>query len=441
MAEILIVDDDQSIATAFERFLAHEGHGCVIASNSEEAFKLVAERGPDLVVMDIRMPGVDGLQTLQELRRRFPDVHVVMMTAYGTSQTSIDAIRAGAFEYLTKPLDLDQLRGVINQVLKANESRRSVSPDETPAEQTPVKLVGDAPAMQQVYKMIGRLSNVDVPALIVGERGTGKELVAAAIHENSGRAAQPFRTVDCASLTDTEPESDFLGDAGGTIHLASVHVLPRHRQSSLARLIGDTRRPASVPRVIASTEADLPALVGTGAFDRGLYETLALITLRMPPLRERRDDIPLLVRHFLQRLSEELGRMIKGVDDQVLARFQEHGWPGNVLELEMALRRSAIVMSGDVITAADIADSLSDERFPGRQEVESVLSRSVRTALQERLVETAGKKRGSAYHDIVALVEATLVKEGLAITDGNQVKAADLLGVNRATLRKKATGD
>lgn len=440
MAEILVVDDDQSIATAFERFLAHEGHGCTIASNSEEAIRLVGERDPDMVVMDIRMPGVDGLRTLQELRQRFPDVPVVMMTAYGTSQTSIDAIRAGAFEYLTKPLDLDELRTVIDHVVTANQSRRRASGD-TPAA-APVTLVGDAPAMQQVYKMVGRLSRLDVPALIVGDRGTGKELVAATIHENSARASQPFRTVDCASLAESAQAGEVFGAAAGTLHLKSVQSLPRPLQAALARLLDEGRaRPGTSLRVIASTEQDLGEHVDSGAFSRSLYEALAIILLPLPRLSEHRDDIPLLVRHFLQRLNEELGRTIRSVDDQVLTRFHEHGWPGNVGELESVMRRACIIARGDVITLADVEDSLSSARFPGRQEVESTLSRAVRTALQERLVEAAGRPGSSVYHDIVSLVEATLVKEGLTITNGNQVKAADLLGVNRATLRKKASGD
>jgi DNA-binding NtrC family response regulator len=442
MAEILVVDDDQSIATAFERFLTHEGHGCTIASNAEEAVRLVGERDPDLVVMDIRMPGVDGLQTLQELRKCYPDVPVVMMTAYGTSQTSIDAIRAGAFEYLTKPLDLDQLRSVIDHVVAANESRRRSASRGEPQAQIPVKLVGDAPSMQLVYKMIGRLSTLDVPALVLGERGTGKELVAATIHDNSARAQQRFRTVDCAALTDAVLEHDVFGDPSGTLHLASVQALPRALQASLARLLGEARtRPGAAPRVIASTDHDLAEQFETGAFNRALYEALGVIALRLPPLREHREDIPLLVRHILQRLNEELGRAIASVDDQVLSRFHEHGWPGNIGELESVMRRACIVTRGDMITLADIGASLSDARFPGRHEVESTLARAVRTALQERLVQTAGRAGSSVYHDIVALVESTLVKEGLTITGGNQVKAADLLGVNRATLRKKASGD
>jgi DNA-binding NtrC family response regulator len=435
MAEILVVDDDQSIATAFERFLRHEGHVCTVASNAEDAVRLVAERDPDLVVMDIRMPGVDGLQTLQQLRSLYPDVYVVMMTAYGTSQTSIDAIRAGAFEYLTKPLDLDQLRTVIAHALAARRSRERASAEADVPPSPQVRLVGEAPAMQEVYKMIGRLATNDVPALIVGERGTGKELVAATIHANSGRRDGPFVTVDCATLDDATLESELTAAAGGTLHLAEVHALSRPLQARVLR----AARGAPTPRLIASTAKATAELVEDESFNREFYELLAVITLRVPPLRERSEDIALLVRSFTERFNEELNRTIKGVDEQVLQRLQEHDWPGNVGELESVVKRACIITRGDVITLADIGGSLSENRFAGRQDAESALCRAARVALQERLVDTTAAAEASAFHDIVSLVETTLVKEALSITNGNQVKASELLGLNRATLRKKAS--
>src|SRR5689334_17841572 len=196
MADILVVDDDQSIATAFERFLAHEGHEYALASNAEDALRLVEERRPALVFMDVRMPGVDGLQALKTLRGRYPDVYVVIMTAHGTSQTSIDAMRAGAFEYVTKPLDLDELRTVIGHALSA---KASVAPA-AGAQPARTALVGDSPGMQEVFKLIRVLAANDVPALVTGERGTGKELVVATLHDNSARRDQPFITIDCANL-------------------------------------------------------------------------------------------------------------------------------------------------------------------------------------------------------------------------------------------------
>ncbi len=440
MAEILVVDDDQSVASAFERFLRDEGYAYRIASNAQDAVRLIAERTPDLVVMDIRMPGVDGLQALHEIRSRFPEVYVVMMTAYGTSQTSIDAIRAGAFDYLTKPLDLDQLRSVIGKALAARQIRDEAhaSAEEGP----PVSLVGDTPAMHDVYKIIGRLATNDVPALVIGERGTGRQLVVATIHDNSERRDRPFLSLDCAAMPESVLESELFNRSAGTVHLAAVHALPPSLQARLARARGPERtRGLSgggvTARVIASTDQDLTEHVAAGTFNHELYDALAVVTLRLPPLRERREDIPLLVRHFVQRFNDELNRTIKGVDEQLSRRLQEHSWPGNVGELESVIKRACIVTRSDVLTAEDIGEILTARRFPARNDVEGVLARSVRTTLQERLIEPAGNSPSSVFHNIVDLVEATLVNEALAITNGNQVKAAEILGVNRATLRKK----
>jgi DNA-binding NtrC family response regulator len=453
MADILVVDDDQSIATAFEKFLRHEGHTCVLASNAVDGLAAVEARQPALVFMDIRMPGVNGLQALGMLRNRFPDVYVVIMTAHGTSQTSIDAIRAGAFEYVTKPLDLDELRAVIGHALSAKRGRDGAregghdgsgdgSTDVADQAVEPrVALVGDSLAMHEVYKLIGRLATTDVPALVLGERGTGKELVVATIHDNSARREQPFVTLDCAILAPDALDAEISALREGTLHLAAVHALPRALQGRLARMVrvDPGRGPARPPvRVIASTDQDLGAAVDAGTFSRELFEILSVITLRLRPLRERREDIPPLVRHFLQRFNDELSRGVSGVDDTTMRRLVEHAWPGNAAELERTLKRACIVTRGEVITLADLGSSLTDGRFEGRQGAESALERAARFALHERLVEKPTGEPSSVYHDIVGIVEAALVSEALTITNNNQVKAADLLGVNRATLRKKA---
>jgi DNA-binding NtrC family response regulator len=438
MADILVVDDDQAVALAFERFLRFERHTCRLASGAEDALRLIDEREPDVVVMDVRMPGVDGLEALQRIRSRWPDLYVVIMTAYGTSQTSIDAIRSGAFDYITKPLDLDRLRDVIRQALSARQTRDEAAAVRTPGEEEPrVSLVGDTPAMHEVYKLIGRLATHDVPALVVGERGTGKQLVVRTIHENSARKSEPFISIDCATVAEPVLESELFARAAGTVHLAAVDQLPLSFQARIAAALRDhgPGRPKG-PRIIASSEVDLAQGVQSGTFNRELYDALGVITLRLPPLRERREDVPLLVRHFLQRFNEELNRSIKGVDEQVARRLADHSWPGNVGELESVVKRACIVTRADVITENDIGDSLIDSRFPGRQELEGALERTVRLALHDRLIERPGGTT-TPFHDIIDLVESTLVGEALQITNGNQVKAADLLGVNRATLRKK----
>jgi len=441
MADILIVDDDRAVATAFQQFLGFEGHECRLASNAQDALQLIDERKPNLVMMDVRMPGIDGLQALEQIRAGFPDVYVVIMTAYGSSQTSIDAIRNGAFDYLTKPLDLDQLRGVIRKALAAQQTRSVEAREGEPsASPTSIVLVGECPAMVEVYKMIGRLATNEVPALIVGERGTGKQLVVATIHDNSIHRHEPLRVIDCAAIPESALEVEIFDDSPGTIQLAHVASLSPLLQSRLGRALNERAgrsggSPRIQARVLASAENDLTEALRGGQFSRELYDALAVITLTVPPLRARREDIPLLVRYFIQRFNAELSRSIKGVDEQVIRHMQSHPWPGNVGELERVVKRACIVATSDVITTDDIGN-LSENRF-NQAEVESVLSRSVRTALQERLVDPATSEGQSPFHAIVDLVETTLVREALSITGGNQVKAAEILGVNRATLRKK----
>jgi DNA-binding NtrC family response regulator len=442
MADILIVDDDQSVVTAFQRFLDFEGHRARIASNADEAMQFLAEREPDLVMMDIRMPGIDGLQTLQQMRDKYPDLIIVMMTGYGTSQTSIDAIRAGAFDYLVKPLDLDQLRDVIGKALAATLLRGLAASAASTPDAT-VGLVGESAAMVEVYKMIGRLAINDVPALVTGERGTGKRLVVATIHDNSARRDQPFVSVDCQDVTDASFEGEFAAAGAGTLHLEHVDALPRALQIRIERLLAGARGReaalrASQPRILASTTHDLSADRQAGTFSRELHDALSVITISLPPLRERREDIPLLVRHFIQRTNADLGRAIRDVDEHVARRLQSHHWPGNVGELERVIKRACIVARTDVITEDDIGTSLTDSRAALQRDTESSLGRAVRTALHERLAEAG---HGSVYHDIVEIVEATLVGEALVVTNGNQVKASEILGLNRATLRKKIPND
>ena len=442
MADILVVDDDQSVANAFRTFLELEGHECRLASSPAEAMRLIGERRPALVLMDIRMPGVDGLSALREIRAACPDLYVVMMTGYGTSQTSIDAIRAGAFDYLNKPLDLEELRVVIGKALDARDARERLAvlaPSDVDLAPT---LVGETPAMREVYKTIGRLAALDVPALIAGEHGTGKRLVAATIHENSERSSRPFTMVDCSHSAEGDIEAQLAATHGGTVNLVHVEALSPALQAALVRLLGRSAARGNQPphpsvRIVASTAADLPDLASTGSFNRELHDALAVVTVRLPPLRERREDIPLLVRHFIQRFNAEFDRGITRVDDRVLRLLQDHAWRGNVAELENVIKRGCILARSDVITTDETGTSLDQRPVAGRREIESALALAARTALQEQLIDLRPGADSSAYHDIIDLVETTLVKEALLVTNGNQVKAASILGVNRATLRKK----
>ncbi len=437
MADILVIDDDPSIARAFERFLKYDRHEFRVASSAEAGLRLLAERLPDLVFMDVRMPGLDGLQALPMMRAEYPSVDVVIMTAHGTSQTSIDAMRAGAFDLLPKPLDVEALRVIITKVTTAQRVRAKMaaSGGDLPADETPA-LVGDTPAMLDVFKLIGRLATLDVPALVVGERGTGKRSIVAAIHKNSPRIGQPLTLVDCHG-PDASADVERLCGRGftGTVHLVRVEALVTRDQLRLASLLRENA--GALPmRVIGSSELDLSALTEQGEFSRELYDELAVITLRLPPLRERRDDIPQLVEVLVRRLSREIGRTIQGVDSAVARMFREHSWPANIGELASVIRRAGILSSTGVISADDLGDSLTSRRQSFRRIGDSTLAKATREALRERLA--AGNESGaSPYHDVVSVVEETMVAEALDMTGGNQVKAAELLGVNRTTLRKR----
>ena len=294
--------------------------------------------------------------------------------------------------------------------------------------------------MLEVYQLIGRLASNDVPALIAGENGTGKQLVAETIHANSARRDRPFAALDCATLTESAI-ADIFGEDAGTLLLANVEAMPAPLQSRVVRAIGGG--PAATPglritaRVLAATERDLAEAARQGTFNRELFEIVSLITIRMPPLRERREDIPELVSHLTRRFREELNRSIKGVHPDVVTALQDYQWPGNVRELESVIKRACILARKEIITADDLGDSVSHGIGPVHQEADSALRMAATAALHDRLLGRPVGAESSVFHDVVNLIETTLIAEALHMTHGNQVKAAEILGVNRATLRKK----
>ncbi len=442
MADILLVDDDASSAATLSGFLERDNHAVRITGRADDALRQIEERTPDLVIMDIRLHGTDdGLQTLPEIRRRYPDLCVIMMTADGTSQTSIEAIRSGAFDYVMKPLHLEDLHSVVNKALAAQHISPATEAANANAAETLVNLVGRTAVMLDLYKVIARLTTNEVPALISGERGTGKQLVAETIHDNSSRRGEPFVALDCAGLTEAAITEIFEGDAG-TLLLVDIEAMSMPLQARLARALGDQGRPGPAgnrmrARVLASTSHGLAEDVRQGTFNRELFDALSVITLHLPSLRERRSDIPRLVGHLINRFNVELNRSIKGMDAQVTRMLTEHAWPGNVRELQTVIKRACILARGDVITVDDIGSTLSESRLPPRLETDAELRNAVTKALHDRLLAMSPSPASSAFHDIVDVVEATLVQEALTMTSGNQVKASEMLGVNRATLRKK----
>ncbi len=474
MARILVVDDDERICKVFTEFLSGEGHEPEIASNASEALESVRAGRPDLVLMDVRMPGTNGLEALEMIRQVDPDIHVVIMTAYGTSQTSIEAMRLGAYDYLIKPLDLHELKKVINSALEARALSHKIEDEDETSDRwekySMVNLVGSTPGMQEAYKLIGILATNTVPALLVGERGVGKHLVAHTIHANSDRRKGPFAAVHCQSLPAVDLELELFGreehdpltgqvtrtpgqlDAtrGGTLFLDDIEVLPMNLQSRLLRVLtnqGTSQRVASGEsgesptntRVITATELEvrLNDQVREGSFNQGLFQHLNTLSIHLPPLRKRLDDLPDLVMHFIRRYNSELDKSLRGVDDRVMKRMRAYSWPGNVGELDSVIKRAAVLARGDAITAVEFDDQLGDASFVQREDAEVALELAVRRCFRQFLSEQEGEVVNTSFHDIVQQVEIILVNEALAEASGNQVRAATLLGLNRTTLRKK----
>ena len=461
MARVLVVDDDENICSAFELFLGELGHTALVASNANDALALVEEDCPDLVLMDIRMPGTDGLEALPAIRRSAPDVPVVMMTAFGTSQTSIDAVQRGAYDYLTKPLDLDVVRPVIERALEAR-ALHAEARLEPADEYALVNLVGKSSPMQETYRRIGLLAMNDLPVLIVGEPGVGKHQVARTIHFNSPRSERPFVVVSCRGLPEAVLERQLFGQADrasgdalasgrgetarrGTLLIDDVEALPPALQARLLRAVVDgvfDRAGGGTPvsldvRIIASSERDLQAAVRTESFSPALAQALSVVTIELPPLRERPGDIPELVSVFIRRCNDELGKSVRGVDPRVEQILLEHPWPGNVGQLRQAITRACVLARGEILTPDDLGGAAAERTLPSGVGGDAALEAALRSKLDDVLAERAGGSTHSPFRDIIERVEHMLVREALARTSGNQLKAAELLNLNRTTLRKK----
>jgi DNA-binding NtrC family response regulator len=463
MSKILIVDDDEQICAVFGQFLTWEGHTTAFASNAEDAFQCVNTMHPDLVLMDVRMPGEDGITALQKIRKQNPNLHVIIMTAYGSSQTSIEAMRYGAFDYLTKPLDLEVLKEIIDRSLAAKAQSDKVGAPEIDPESL-IDLVGDSAPMQAAYKLIGMLASNDMTALVTGERGVGKQTAARTIHENSDRKDREFGVLHCGDFPDEAIGAELFGQEfassdmgnkpkigklescdGGTLFLDDVELLPLPTQARLLQYlrhgaverIGGAKAIKCDTRVIAASEGDLRHCVEAGQFNDDLFHDLSIMRIPLPSLRERREDIPALVLHFINQFSGDQTQHIKGIDQEVAAKFQAYDWPGNVTELKRVIQRSIGLARADVITAPDLGDSLTDKPLASRGETVSALEQAVRREIRERLSASPAGLPASHYHETLELVETAIVDEALDMTSGNQQRAAQMLGITRVTLRKK----
>jgi two-component system nitrogen regulation response regulator GlnG len=466
--KLLLIDDEEDVRYSFQRIFDSPEIELATASSGEEGLKVIPKFKPDLVLMDVRMGGMNGLETLRKIRAANPKLLVILMTAYGTTQTAIEAMKLGAYDYLLKPFDAVKIKELIGNALKAARDMKQVVSYQPLLESEDYELgiIGRSAAMQQVFKLIGQVAASDATALITGESGTGKELVARAIYHHSHRNQQPFLAVNCAAIPEQLLESELFGHekgsftgatnqrAGkfeqcnkGTIFLDEIGDMTPATQTKILRVlqsgtferVGGNQSIQVDVRVIAATNKPLEAAVAAKQFREDLFYRLNVVRIPIPPLRERPDDIPLLVNYFLEKNARELQRPPKSVAASVIKTLEKYHWPGNVRELENAIRRAHVMAKSDAILLSDLPPEISGQGsgtgiLPVGGEQVGSLSHGDAAALARQLFQWA--KRDPKLK-VIPAVERELVIQALKETNDNQVHAAKLLGITRATLRKR----
>ncbi len=470
---VLIADDDRSIRTVLTQALGRSGYQVRSTSNAATLWRWVEDGEGDLVITDVVMPGENGLDLIPRIKRLRPDLRVIVMSAQSTLMTAVKATQRGAFEYMPKPFDLKDLLAVVSRALAAPAPEVPAEPVPDSDEKLP--LIGRSAAMQEIYRTIARLTTADLTVMINGESGTGKELVARALHDYGRRRGGPFVAINMAAIPRELIESELFGHErgaftgatnrnqgrfeqanGGTLFLDEIGDMPPEAQTRLLRVLQEGefttvggRAPirANV-RIIAATHRDLRAAIRQGAFREDLFYRLCVVPIRLPPLRERSEDISDLARHFLDRARAD-GLPMKSLDQTAIDALRAHRWPGNVRELENLMRRLAALWPDEVITADAVHPELvepnhADSFYTDSSAVGSVaagpepLSQAVERHIRTFLAAYRDSDGASdIYEQVLAEVERPLIQMTLAATRGNQIKAASMLGLNRNTLRKK----
>ncbi len=452
MKPVWIVDDDRSIRWVIEKALSREGIEFSSFSSAKDALDALSGDSPEVLVSDIRMPGLSGLELLNAVKQRHPEVPVIVMTAYSDLDSAVAAFHGGAYEYLAKPFDVDQAVELIRRALE--ESRREAEAVE-PARETP-EILGKAPAMQEVFRAIGRLSQSNATVLITGESGTGKELVARALHRHSARASKPFVAINTAAMPKDLLESELFGHErgsftgaqqqrrgrfeqaeGGTLFLDEIGDMPAELQTRLLRVLSDgsfyrvgghQQLKANV-RVIAATHQALEQRVREGSFREDLFHRLNVIRVRLPSLRERAEDIPILAKHFLAMSAKQLGVEPKRVSEAALAHLSRLEFPGNVRQLENLCHWITVMAPGQVVEIGDLPAEFRDET--------ALTAPDWVAALEAEAVRRLARGETSILEVLGKQFERALITKALAHTGGRRIEAANLLGMGRNTITRK----
>jgi putative PEP-CTERM system response regulator len=443
---ILVVDDEIGVRESL-RMILKKDYEVFLAKNAEEAFGLMREQAPDVILLDILLPDLDGLKALETIKKHEPDLVVIMITATKTVKTAVEAMKLGAYDYITKPFDMDELRLVISRALSTRALQKEVRylRSEVGRARGLGEMIGNSKAMQEIFKMVKQIADSKSTALVMGESGTGKELVAQAIHFHSNRRGYPFVTINCAAIPETLIESELFGHEKGafthaiekklgrfemahqgTLFLDEIGELSLTTQAKVLRFledkefnrVGGSKTIKVDVRLIAATNKDLNQLIRRGAFREDLYYRINVVPLVLPPLRERREDIPLLFEHFIKKYNAENNKQVKGLTPEALALMMDYDWPGNVRELENIIERGVTLTSHDYISAEELPISLIHlERFDGLKD----------SILNGKMSLLKGEEN----------FEREVIQDALRKAKHVQSQAAELLGISRRILKYK----
>jgi len=463
--KILLAEDDAGIRTVVSRALSRQGYDVQATSVAAALWRWIAAGDGDVVITDVALPDENTLDLLPRIRNLRPDLPVIVMSAQNTILTAVRAAERGAFEYLPKPFDIGNLVATVQRSLSGRQA--AAQPDAAALSEENLPIIGRSPAMQEIYRVIARLMNTDLTVLITGESGTGKELVARALHDFGKRKGGPFVAVNMAAIPRELIESELFGHEkgsftganarrlgrfeqaeGGTLFLDEIGDMPLEAQTRLLRVlqqgefvpVGGHHPVRTNVRIVAASHRDLQLMVGQGLFREDLFYRLNVVPLRLPPLRERVDDIPALVQHFLVKVQAD-GLPLKTLTPEAMIRLKAHGWPGNVRELENLVRRLAVLYAEETIGEDVIALELEQARATSASEsapADDSLGQAIERHIERYFRAHDGALPPSGIYDrLIREVERPLIARALAATRGNQLKAADVLGLNRNTLRKK----
>lgn len=465
ISRILVADDEESMRWVLSKALKGKGIFVDLAKDGDEALDMIQKGTYDLAILDIKMPGLSGLDLLDKARELKHDLLIVIMTAEASMKNAVEAMKRGAYDYITKPFDLDVIDAIIEKIEKAREMTSQVTllkeelKDRYQLEKT---IIGNSPAMREIYKTVGKVAPSDMTVLVQGESGTGKELIARAIHFNSKRLGKPFIAINCAAIPKELLESELFGFEkgaftgaverklgkfeqanGGTIFLDEIGDMTLDLQAKILRVLqekevtrtGGNQSIAVDTRIVAATNQDLEEKVKERTFREDLFYRLNVVPIRLVPLRGRKEDIPLLIEYFLAKTCAEMDIPLKRCTSDAIELLKDYPWPGNVRELENTIKRTVILSSDNFLTMDDFS-SLRHETPSSRSEdisLESLVEQKLRSCLDNlEKMET-----GDLYGMVLEQIERPLIRFVLEKTRGNQVKAADILGINRNTLRKK----